>query len=158
LLHLTPAPGILFLAPVAKLLLPLDAKYLMKKEMFKWPLRKMFLKIGGVPVDRSRNQGLTEAMIEYIKTHDRAAVVYPAEGTRKRVSKWRKGFYYAAVGAQVPIVMAFIDFKEKKAGIGPSFIPTGNIEQDLKSFMTSTKMLLHANRKILRCPNSQSRS
>jgi 1-acyl-sn-glycerol-3-phosphate acyltransferase len=114
----------------AKIWLHLDAKYLMKKEMFKWPLKKMFLRMGGVPADRSKHQGITEAMIEYIKSHERAVVVYPAEGTRKRVSRWRKGFYFAAVGANVPIVMSYIDYKAKKAGIGPSFIPSGDIAKD----------------------------
>jgi 1-acyl-sn-glycerol-3-phosphate acyltransferase len=114
----------------AKLLLPLDAIYLAKKELFRWPLKNMFLRLGGVPVDRSRNLGLTDSMIEYIKTHEVAHVVFPPEGTRKRVTRWRKGFYYAALGASVPIAMAYIDFKEKKAGIGPSFMPTGDIEKD----------------------------
>ena len=116
----------------AKLLLNLDVKYLMKKEMFKWPLKKVFLRLGGVPVDRSKNQGLTETIIGYIKTNERAAVVYPAEGTRRRVTKWRKGFYYAALGANVPIVMSYIDYKEKRAGIGPSFMPSGNITRDFE--------------------------
>jgi len=114
----------------AKLLLPLDAIYLAKKELFKWPLKKMFLNLGGVPVDRSRSAGLTEAMIDYIKTHEIAHVVFPPEGTRKRVTRWRKGFYYAALGAGVPIAMAYIDYREKKAGIGPSFMPSGNIKKD----------------------------
>lgn len=116
----------------AKLLLPLDAIYLAKKELFKWPLKNMFLKLGGVPVDRSKSTGLTEAMIDYIKTHDTARVVFPPEGTRRRVTRWRKGFYYAALGAGVPIAMAYIDFKEKKAGIGPSFMPSGDLKKDFE--------------------------
>ncbi len=116
----------------AKLLLNLDVKYLMKKEVFKGPLKNTFLRLGGVPVDRSKNLGLTQMMIDYLNANDHAVVVYPAEGTRKRVTKWRKGFYYAALGARVPIVMAYIDFKNKVAGIGPSFMPTGNIQHDFE--------------------------
>ena len=116
----------------AKLLLPLDAIYLAKKELFKWPLKKMFLDLGGVPVDRGKHSGLTEAMIDYIKTHEVARVVFPAEGTRKRTRKWKTGFYRAALGAGVPIAMAYIDFKEKKAGIGPHFMPTGDMKKDFQ--------------------------
>jgi 1-acyl-sn-glycerol-3-phosphate acyltransferase len=114
----------------AKLLLPLDAIYLAKKELFRWPLKNMFLRLGGVPVDRGKHAGLTEAMIDYIKTHDVARVVFPAEGTRRRVTKWKKGFYYAALGAGVPIAMAYIDFGRKKAGIGPAFMPSGDLKKD----------------------------
>jgi 1-acyl-sn-glycerol-3-phosphate acyltransferase len=63
-------------------------------------------------------------------THEVAHVVFLPEGTRKRVTRWRKGFYYAALGAGVPITMAYIDFREKKAGIGPSFMPTGDLQKD----------------------------
>ena len=114
----------------AKLLLPLDAIYLAKKELFRWPLRNMFLRLGGVPVDRSKHGGMVEAMIDYIRTHDYAAIVFPPEGTRKRVTKWKTGFYHAALGAGVPIVMAYIDYGKKRAGLGPSFMPTGDIKKD----------------------------
>lgn len=116
----------------AKLWLNLDAKFLMKKEVFRWPVKKLFLRLGGIPVDRSKNQGLTELMIEYIKTHESAVIAYTPEGTRRRVTRWRKGFYYAALGARVPIVMGYIDYKERKAGVGPSFMPSGDITKDFE--------------------------
>ena len=116
----------------AKLLLKLDAKYLAKKELFKFPLKKMFLDLGGVPVDRSKHQGLTEAMIEYINSNEAAQVVFPPEATRKRTSKWKTGFYYAALGAKVPIVMAYIDYKRKEAGLGEWFMPSGDIKKDFE--------------------------
>lgn len=116
----------------AKILLGFDAKYLAKKELFRWPLKNMFLRLGGVPVDRGKHNGMVEAMIDYINTHERAIVVFPPEGTRKRTTRWKKGFYYVAMGAKVPVIMAYIDFKEKKAGIGPWFMPSGDIEKDFK--------------------------
>ena len=114
----------------AKLLFPVEVIYLAKKELFRWPLKKMFLKLGGVPVDRSQHSGMTEAMIEFIKTHDYAAVVFPPEGTRERVTKWKTGFYHVALGANVPIIMAYIDYAKKKIGFGPSFMPSGDIKKD----------------------------
>jgi 1-acyl-sn-glycerol-3-phosphate acyltransferase len=114
----------------AELLLPLNVKFLAKKELFRWPFKNMFLRLGGVPVDRSRGAGMVEEMIDYLKSNDHAQIVVPAEGTRKRVTKWKRGFYYAAVGANVPIVLSYIDYKAKKAGIGPSFMPSGDIKKD----------------------------
>ena len=116
----------------AKILLGFDAKYLAKKELFKWPLKGMFLRLGGVPVDRGKHNGMVEAMIDYLNTHEKAIVVFPPEGTRKRTTRWKRGFYHVALGAKVPVIMAYIDFKEKKAGMGPWFMPSGNIEKDFK--------------------------
>jgi 1-acyl-sn-glycerol-3-phosphate acyltransferase len=114
----------------AKLLLPLDAIYLAKKELFRWPLKQMFTRLGGVAVDRSKHGGMVDTMIHYIKTHDYAAIVVPAEGTRQRVTKWKTGFYHVALGAKVPIVMGYIDYQTRRAGLGPSFMPSGDIKKD----------------------------
>jgi 1-acyl-sn-glycerol-3-phosphate acyltransferase len=114
----------------AKLLLPLDAIYLAKKELFRWPLKQMFTRLGGVAVDRSKHGRMVDTMIHYIKTHDYAAIVVPAEGTRQRVTKWKTGFYHVALGAKVPIVMGYIDYRTKRAGLGPSFMPSGDINKD----------------------------
>ncbi|MBA2423010.1 MAG: 1-acyl-sn-glycerol-3-phosphate acyltransferase [Chitinophagales bacterium] len=114
----------------AKLLLSLDAIFLAKKELFRWPLKQMLTKLGGVAVDRSKHGGMVFTMVQYFNTHEYAAIVVPAEGTRKRVTKWRTGFYHAAVGAGVPIVMGYIDYRSKKAGLGPSFMPSGDLEKD----------------------------
>ena len=116
----------------AKLLLNFDARYLAKQELFRWPLKGMFERLGGVPVNRKMHRGLVEAMIEYLNTHERAIVVFPPEGTRKRVTKWKTGFYHVALGAKVPILMAYIDYGKKKAGIGPYFMPSGDIKKDFK--------------------------
>ncbi|MGB3074971.1 MAG: 1-acyl-sn-glycerol-3-phosphate acyltransferase [Chitinophagales bacterium] len=116
----------------AKQLLGFDAKYLAKKELFKWPLKNMFVRLGGVPVDRGKHNGMVEAMIDYLNSNEKAIVVFPPEGTRKRTSRWKKGFYHVALGANVPIIMAYIDFKQKKAGMGPYFTPSGDIKADFK--------------------------
>jgi 1-acyl-sn-glycerol-3-phosphate acyltransferase len=116
----------------AKLLLRLDCKYLAKKELFRFPLRGILLHIGGVPVDRSQSHGMVDSMVQYLKNNEEAIVIFPPEATRKRIAKWKTGFYHAAMGANVPIVMSFIDYKRKKAGFGPSFMPSGNYENDLR--------------------------
>jgi 1-acyl-sn-glycerol-3-phosphate acyltransferase len=59
-------------------------------------------------------------------------LVVPPEGTRGKVRRWKTGFYYIALGAKVPIVMAYMDYERKLTGIGPTLIPTGDIEADMK--------------------------
>ena len=60
-------------------------------------------------------------------------LVVPPEGTRSKVRYWKTGFYYIALGAKVPIVMAYMDYSRKVSGLGPVFMPTGNIEADMEA-------------------------
>ena len=55
----------------------------------------------------------------------------PPEGTRSKTRYWKTGFYYIALGAKVPIVMAYMDYEKKISGLGPVFMPTGDIEADM---------------------------
>jgi len=60
-------------------------------------------------------------------------LIVPPEGTRGKTSQWKTGFYYIALAAEVPILMAFIDYTHKRVGIGPVFVPTGDIERDMET-------------------------
>lgn len=111
----------------------MDVKFLIKKEFFDIPiLKSMLLKMGGLPVDRSRNNNLVTQVAAMFKNHDTLNIVIAPEGMRKRVNKWKKGFYYMAEMADVPIILGFLDFKKKELGFGPMFYPTGNYEEDWK--------------------------
>lgn len=115
----------------------MDVKFLIKKEFFDIPiLKSILLKMGGLPVDRSRNNNLVNQVAAMFKNYDSLNIVIAPEGTRKRVNKWKKGFYYMAVKADVPIILGFLDFKKKELGFGPMFYPTGTYEEDWK-FMES---------------------
>ena len=108
-------------------------KFMIKKEFFKYPILKwILLKLGGVPVDRSRNNNAVNSMSALFKQSDELNIVIAPEGTRKLVHQWKKGFYYIAVKAEVPIVLGFLDYKKKELGFGPTLYPTGNYEEDWK--------------------------
>lgn len=108
-------------------------KYLAKKELFVFPLKRMFLSLGGIPVDRTKSNSLADAIADLFNSHDRLYIVFTPEGTRSRVSKWKSGFYYAALKANVPIVMGYLDYKEKVAFIGPGFMPSGDKRKDFET-------------------------
>jgi hypothetical protein len=92
--------------------------------------------MGGLPVDRSRNNNTVAQVAAMFKKYDCLNIVIAPEGTRKLVRNWKKGFYYIAEKAEVPVVLGFLDFKKKELGFGPMFYPTGNYEEDWK-FMES---------------------
>jgi 1-acyl-sn-glycerol-3-phosphate acyltransferase len=108
-------------------------KFLIKKEFFDVPiLKQILLKLGGIPVDRSRNNNIVNQVSAMFGKYDTLNIVIAPEGTRKCVNKWKKGFYYIALKANVPIVLGFLDFKKKELGFGPILHPTGNYEEDWK--------------------------
>ena len=106
--------------------------FLIKKEFFFFPLGSYLKYIGGYPVNRKRAQKLTDTLAAYIKERDEIAFLITPEGTRKRVETWKRGFYYIAQKAEVPIALAYLDYGDKRGGIGPVFYPTGDYDADLQ--------------------------
>ncbi len=103
-----------------------------KEAIFRWPFRNFFRWLGGIPIDRSKSNNIVEQMIQKFAGSEKLIITIPPSGTRKKVIKWKTGFYYIAVGANVPIVLGFLDYKRKIGGIGPVFFPTGDIDADMR--------------------------
>jgi 1-acyl-sn-glycerol-3-phosphate acyltransferase len=106
--------------------------FLIKKEFFFFPLGLYLKYIGGYPVDRKRAQKMTDIIANYIKGREEIAFLITPEGTRQRVETWKRGFYYIAQKANVPMAFAYLNYNDRKGGIGPVFYPTGNYEADLQ--------------------------
>lgn len=110
--------------------LGVQAKLLIKKEAFKPPVGFFLKKLGGVPVDRQKKTNLTTRMSKLYADTDELIILFTPEGTRKYNENWKKGFYYMAKEANVPIVLGFLDFKNKVGGFLPEFHPTWDEEKD----------------------------
>lgn len=102
-----------------------------KDTLFRKPFEGFFKWLGGIPIDRSRSNNVVEQMVDKFHETDRLILTIPPSGTRKRVKKWKSGFYHIASGAKVPVVLGFLDFKRKTSGIGPVVTLTGDMEQDM---------------------------
>lgn len=107
------------------------ASFMMKKEWFKFPLGYFFRGIGGIPVNRGKNNSLVDQMTKLFDEKDQFNLAITPEGTRKPNANWKKGFYYIATGAHVPIILIGIDYPTKTITVGKSVIPTGKIEEDM---------------------------
>lgn len=110
----------------------IKANFVGKSSLFKPPFGWIFRKLGGAPVQRFKNENQVEALARVIKESDRFILGISPEGTRKKVEKWRTGFYYIAQLANVPIVMVTMDFSRKENKISEPFYPSGNKEEDFK--------------------------
>ncbi len=103
-----------------------------KAQLFRPPFRGVMMWLGGIPVQREKSSNVVGASVDAIRTADGPLqLVVPPEGTRLKVRYWKTGFYYIAVGADVPIVLAYMDYHRKISGLGPVFQPTGDIEADM---------------------------
>ncbi len=120
----------LFLAVVSHF--RLRARAIGKASLVRWPFGSLMRRLGIIPVQRDTGQGLVEQMVVEFEAVEAMALVIAPEGTRKRSEYWRSGFYRIAVAARVPIVLTYIDFDNKVAGIGPTLQPTGDIGRDLE--------------------------
>ncbi len=106
-------------------------KLLIKKEAFIWPLGWLLKKAGGIPVNRQKASSKVVQIVNMFKEYDPMLLGITPEGTRKLRKKWKMGFYHIAVEANVPILLSYIDYKRKVAGVGPPFYPTGDAEKDM---------------------------
>ena len=114
--------------------LRLNVYWMGKSSLFKPPFRGLMMWLGGIPVDRSQSNNLVQDSSNAIKqASGPLQLIVPPEGTRSKTRYWKTGFYYIALGAQVPIVMAYMDYERKRSGLGPVFVPTGDLEADMAS-------------------------
>jgi 1-acyl-sn-glycerol-3-phosphate acyltransferase len=110
----------------------IKTRILIKKESFFFPLGIVLKALGAVPVDRGMSAGTVKNITHLMEKEDTFYILITPEGTRKLVKNWKKGFYFIATQAHVPIIMGFLDYKTKSGGLGPVLYPTGNYEADLK--------------------------
>jgi len=112
--------------------LRLNVYWMGKASIFRFPFGTLMRWLGGIAVDRSKSNNLVEASAQALQNAQGALqLIVPPEGTRSKTRSWRTGFYHIAVAAQVPIVLAYMDYERKISGLGPMFVPTGNLEADL---------------------------
>ncbi|NNL08679.1 MAG: acyltransferase [Croceitalea sp.] len=106
--------------------------YVGKKSLFKPPFGWFFRWTGGAPVDREKNSNMVDAIAQIYAEREVFRITLAPEGTRKKVTALKTGFYYIAKKAQVPIVMVAFDFAKKKVSIAEPFYPTDNFNKDFK--------------------------
>tara|TARA_R110001599_G_scaffold37675_2_gene116485 strand:- start:2791 stop:3324 length:534 start_codon:yes stop_codon:yes gene_type:complete len=110
-----------------------------KDSLFKGPFGFVFRSLGGTPVNRSESNNLVDAIIKVFNSKEEFRLALSPEGTRKKVEKWKTGFYYIAKGAKVPIVMATLDYKNKQVKISEPYYTTDDKEKDFEYFQSFFK-------------------
>jgi 1-acyl-sn-glycerol-3-phosphate acyltransferase len=113
-------------------ILGIRTRFLIKKELFFFPLGIILKGLGALPVDRKSATTVVDQVIGLFNRYDSLYFTITPEGTRKYNAHWKKGYYYIALRAKVPLALGFLDYGEKCGGVGKIIIPSGNYEADFK--------------------------
>jgi 1-acyl-sn-glycerol-3-phosphate acyltransferase len=112
--------------------LRLDIYWMGKHTLFRFPFGLLMRWLGGIPVNRTQSTDLVGMSAQALReANGPIQLVIPPEGTRSKTRYWKTDFYYIALNAKVPILMAYMDYERKVSGIGPMLHPTGDIAQDM---------------------------
>jgi len=107
-------------------------KYVGKASLFKPPFGWLLKKMGGVPVDRSKSNNFVEAVTQLFNEREELSILFAAEGKRKKVDKFKTGFYYIAQKANIPIVPTILDYDKKEFRFEKMIWPSDDAEADIE--------------------------
>jgi 1-acyl-sn-glycerol-3-phosphate acyltransferase len=127
--HTSNLDGLLLVLLAQSVSLPIS--WMVKASWARPPVGWLIDAVGGIPIDRSRAHGMVDQMVEAFAQHSRLYLVIPPEGTRSRAASWKSGFYHIALGAGVPLLPGFLDFRSKQGGFGDPIHLTGNVRADM---------------------------
>ena len=122
-----------FIGLMLRKIVGVRSNFIGKKELFKGPLGWYLRRVGGAAVNRQANENKVDAIARLFSEHDEFRIALAPEGTRKKVTQWKTGFYFIAKAANVPIIMFTLDFKNKQNKISAPFYPTDDFEADMKT-------------------------
>ncbi len=112
--------------------LDLRLHWLGKHTIFKFPFGPVMRWLGGIAVHRHQSNNLVANSAQALREFEgKVQLIIPPEGTRDKVTTWKTGFYWIAQQAGVPIQLAYMDYANKRVGLGPQLQPTGDIEADM---------------------------
>jgi 1-acyl-sn-glycerol-3-phosphate acyltransferase len=117
---------------LVKMSLGLRIEFMIKQELFWWPLSVLLYKLGGCPINRSTTDGVVDQFAERMRQHEQLWLVLAPEGTRRRVEHWKNGFWRIATTAKVPVLCAYFHYPEKIIGLGPCWHMTDDLASDMR--------------------------
>ena len=121
--------------------LGVNVRLTIKDSYMKLPFGPFVRAMGGIGINRAPKKtgepylSMVQVMTDLFKTHPKLVMIVTPEATRAKQEQWKTGFYHVALAAGVPIALAYMDYVQKKTGVGKIIYPTGNYEQDMAEIM-----------------------
>lgn len=116
-----------------------EINFIGKESLFKPPLGWYLKWVGGAPIVRNKKSDTVAAIAAIFNTKKVFRLSLSPEGTRKKVTEWKTGFYYIAKMAEVPVVMVAFDFGHKQVKISKPYFTTEDKEADFKIYKSFFK-------------------
>jgi len=124
------------LALVSRSALQQDVNVMIKHSLFKGPLGWLLRKLGAMPIERGKAGGMVEQTVAQFRQRDKLLIAVTPEGTRSNAEQWKLGFYHIAKQANVPIILALVDYKAKTFSFPAVIYPGDDMEADLQQIYT----------------------
>lgn len=107
-----------------------------KDSLFRYPVVRQFLRwLGIFPIDRSSPHGIVEQSVHFLNTAEQMWLGLAPEGTRKKASQWKNGFYRIALGAELPIMMVALDYARRQFRLAELYYPSGDYAADFRQML-----------------------
>ncbi|MGB5667278.1 MAG: 1-acyl-sn-glycerol-3-phosphate acyltransferase [Maribacter sp.] len=124
-----------FLGLLVRRVINQEINFIGKKSLFNPPFGWYFRWMGGAPIDRSKSSDTVTAIANIFNEKEVFRLALSPEGTRKKVEKWKTGFYYIAKAAKVPIVLVAFDYGKRQIKFSEPQIPSENMNEDFKTYI-----------------------
>ena len=109
-----------------------NPNFFAKDSLFKGTFGPIWRWLGGIPVVRDRSTNFVDQVAAEFQRRDKIMIAITPEGTRKHTEYWRSGFYYIALAAKTPLVLASMDYSKRLITYGKTLMPTGDLDADLE--------------------------
>ena len=145
--HTSNMDGVLAIATLSAL--GLRAGTMIKDTAFKGLMGVLLRFFGAIPINRRSPKGIVEQSVDAFNRSEQMILLIAAEGTRSAAKEFKRGFYHIAMGANVPIQIAAVNYGKRIVTFGPTLMPSGDYEADLRkmmAFYSATASPRHAER------------
>ena len=105
------------------------ASFLIKHTVFWYPLGNIIRALGGIPVDRTQQNGLIRDVTQQFRKKSKWVLGITPSGTRKPVKEWKDGIARIAAAAQVPIVPAVMNYRTRTVHFAPLIEGVAEVRQ-----------------------------
>jgi 1-acyl-sn-glycerol-3-phosphate acyltransferase len=113
-----------------KFSIALEVRWIGKHTLFRWPLRRLFIRLGGIPIVRNQRSGMVNSVLAEFARCERMWLAVTPEGTRSRTTAWKSGFYRIALAGNMPVGLGYIDYAARRIGIDTYLTLTGDESAD----------------------------
>ena len=111
---------------------------------------KILLEFGGIPVWRAKSTGVTQQVIDQLKSKDKFILYLTVEGEMKTNQTIKTGFHYIGNALDAVLVPTKIDYKNRRFELMDELELTESVETDKNALMDRYHLVQGKNKTFLK--------